>query len=122
MLQDKLNQISTLVQEAASELPTELAQAKAQGDAEGYARRAQEEGGGDAIYTQAQLDAKLAEQAATYETQVSELQAQVSAFPEQIEAAKTEAVAAKLAELKAAYEASQVVETQGETGFGSLLG
>lgn len=116
MVQDKLNQIVALAQEAQSELTTELQAA----DAAGYARRASEDGS-SAIYTQEQLDQRLADQASTYETQVSELNAQIAAFPEQLEAAKTEAKAELKAELKAAYEQSQVVESQAETGFGALL-
>lgn len=116
MVQDKLDQIVTLAKEASTELVVELQAKYDVGFTEGAAFV-----GSDVIYTQAEVDAKLAEQASTYETQVAELQAQVDAIPEKITAAKAEAVTAKLAELKAAYQAQQVAESQGETGFGSLL-
>jgi len=116
MVQDKLDQIVALAQEAVAELPTEL---QAKYDA-GVAAGA-EAGGIDKIYSQAELDKRLADQASEYETTIGELNTQVSMFPTQLEQARTEAVAAKMAELKAAYEQAQVAESQGETGFGALL-
>lgn len=116
MVQEKLEQIVALAQQASAELPVELQAKYDQGFTEGAASV-----GSDVIYTQAELDAKLAEQASTYETQIAELQAQVDAFPEQLEVEKTKAVAAKMAQLKTAYETQQVAESQGETGFGSML-
>lgn len=116
MVQEKLDQIVTLAQEAATELPTEL---QAKYDA-GFTAGA-EASGIDKIYSQVELDQRLADQASTYETTIGELNAQVSMFPTYLEQAKAEAVAAKIAELKAAYESQQVAEAQGETGFGALL-
>lgn len=116
MVQDKLSQISQLATEAAAELPGELQAAKDQGFAEGAASV-----GSDKIYSQADLDQRLADQASGYETTIAELNAQVAQFPTRLEQEKAEAVAAKIAELKAAYEQQQVAEAQGETGFGALL-
>lgn len=58
-------------------------------------------------------DAKIAELEAT----VASMQGQVSSIPQLV----AEGVAAFKAELKAAYDAQQVAESQGETGFGAML-
>lgn len=116
MVQEKLDQIVALAQEAVAELPTEL---QAKYDA-GFTAGA-DAGGVDKIYSQAELDQRLADQASGYETTIGELNTQVSMFPTHLEQAKAEAKAEYKAELKAAYEAQQVAESQGETGFGSLL-
>lgn len=116
MVQDKLSQISQLATEAAAELPGELQAAKDQGFAEGAASV-----GSDKIYSQADLDQRLADQASGYEATIAELNTQVAGFPLAIEQAKEAGKAELKAELKAAYEQQQVAESQGETGFGALL-
>ncbi len=77
-------------------------------------------GGADKIFSLDELNAELAPlqaQIVSLEAGVASLQAIVNSVPQQI----VEAVAAYKAELKAAYEAQQVAESQGETGFGALL-
>lgn len=80
MVQEKLEQIVALAQQASTELPVEL---------------------------QAKYDQGFTEGAASVGSE--------------LEVEKTKAVAAKLAQLKVAYDAQQVAESQGETGFGSML-
>lgn len=52
---------------------------------------------------------------------MASLSASLEAVPAMVDAAKVEAVSAFKAELLAQYEAQQVAEAQGETGFGALL-
>lgn len=75
----------------------------------------------DKVYSQAELDAKIAEAIMPLQAQITELQAKVDGMSAAIETAKVEAVAAFKADLAIKYEAMQVVEAQAETGFAELL-
>jgi hypothetical protein len=112
------------------ELSAQVEQEKTDKYNEGFAAGvASMNNGSDKIYSQAELDAQLQplkDQVAAMQSQIDSLQASVDALPGQIDAAKLagkeEGKVELKAELKAAYEAQQVAESQGETGFGSLLG
>ncbi len=84
------------------------------------------------IYDQAEVDAMVAAAIAPIQLMVEEGKAQIEALKMELEAAKSEidskiseAVAAATAtfkaELLAQYEAQQVAESEGETGFAALL-
>lgn len=75
----------------------------------------------DKVYSQIELDAKIAEALLPLQTQIADLQAKVDAIPSALESAKVEAVAAFKAELVVKYQEMQVVEEQAETGFAELL-
>ncbi len=84
--------------------------------------------GGDPlkIYTEAEMNQILNEAKAPLEAQIVSLNSQVESFPSQLESSKSEGKVEGANELrsqlKSAYEAQQVAETEGETGFGALLG
>jgi hypothetical protein len=80
---------------------------------EGYAAGLAASGNGG-IYSQEQLDAAVA-------AAVNPLKDEIAALKLEVDALKAAALQYK-ADLKAAYEAQQVAETEGETGFKNLLG
>lgn len=71
----------------------------------------------DKIYSQAELDAKLAEALLPLQLKIEELEKKVT----ELEIAQDAKVNAFKAELLAKYEAQQVAESEGETGFKDLL-
>lgn len=81
-------------------------------------------GGEEKIYTQAELDQKVAEAIATSEAKVTELESKVAELEVkvgEIDVKVAEAIAAFKAELKAKYAEQQAAESQSESGFGALL-
>ncbi len=82
----------------------------------------------DKIYSQAELDAAVAsavaplnETVAAMQVQLADLQAVVDGMAGKIDEAVTASLVAFKAQLTAAYEAQQVVESESETGFKDLL-
>lgn len=75
----------------------------------------------DKLYSQVELEAKIAEALLPLQTQIAELQAQVEAVPAQIEQAKVEAVAQFKMEFLEKYKAAQVAESQIENSIEELL-
>lgn len=83
----------------------------------------------DKIYSQVELDAAvqaavdpLNQQIMVLNGQIASMQAQIDSIPQQIADAVNAAMSDYKAQLKAAYEAQQVVESTSETGFAALLG
>lgn len=74
----------------------------------------------DKIYSQAELDAKIAEAVAPLNAKIVELDVKVAELSAAVVAEAGKLVAYK-AELLAKYEAQQVAESEGETGFKNLL-
>lgn len=109
-------------------LQTQLADAQAA--AESIAKEAYDKGFADGvasvpvsdkIYSQAELDAAVASATEPLHGQIAELQVKVSELEASIDQKVGEAVAALKADLLAKYEEQQVAESEGETGFKSLL-
>lgn len=75
----------------------------------------------DKIYSQAEFDAKLSEGLAALQMELDGVKAQFESLKGSVDAQIKSAVDAKLGELKAAYDAMQVIENQAETGFADLL-
>ena len=65
--------------------------------------------------------AELEEAKVLDEDKIASLSASLEAVPAMVDAAKVEAVAALKGQLLAEYEAQQVAESKGETGFAALL-
>lgn len=91
-----------------------------------------EPGNPDAQYTQDQMSTAVSEREAQVRAEltlvvdekqaaIDSLNAQITDLNTKLMAAGPDAVAAFKAELKAKYEAQQVAETEGETGFKSFL-
>jgi flagellar biosynthesis/type III secretory pathway protein FliH len=81
-------------------------------------------GGEEKIYSQVELDAKVAEAVAAMEMQLADATAKIAELEAkvgEIDAKVAEALAAFKAELKAKYEEQQVAESASETGFAALL-
>ena len=81
-------------------------------------------GGDEKIYSQVELDAKIAEAVATSEAKVVELEAKVAELEAkvgEIDAKVAEALAAFKAELKAKLAEQQASVSESEAAFGSLL-
>jgi len=81
-------------------------------------------GGDEKIYSQAELDQKVAEAIAASEAKVAELEAKVAELEGkvgEIDAKVAEAIAAFKVELKAKYAEQQAAESASESGFGALL-
>lgn len=102
--------------EALTKLQTEIDAEKQAAYDEGFTAGAASIGS-DVVYTEAELQAKLAEAVAPLNTKVEELSAEVQLIPAKLDEAK---VSVK-AELAAKYAELQVAESQIETGFGDLL-
>ncbi len=119
-----LEQLTALVTLIA-DLQTKLADAQAAADElakakydEGFAAGvASVSGNADKIYSQAELDAKIAEAMLPVQEQVAALQAQVDGFPQML----ADKMAEFKAELSAKYQEMLVVENNAETGFAELL-
>lgn len=77
--------------------------------------------GEDKLYSQVELDTALENATKPLSDQIAALQVQIDDLKVQIDAAKEAGKAELKASLKAAYEAQQVAESEGETGFGALL-
>jgi len=75
----------------------------------------------DKVYSQAELEAKIAEALLPLQEKLVELQAQVEAVPAQIEQAKLDAVAQFKAEFLEKYKAAQIAESQIENSVEELL-
>lgn len=75
----------------------------------------------DKLYSQEELDAKLAEALLPLNDKIVELEKKIEELTLAVDAAKVEAVALFKAELAAKYEELQVAETAAEVGFGELL-
>lgn len=76
---------------------------------------------GDKIYSQAELDAAVVAAKEEVQAQLAVVQAELDALKLEVDSKIATAVAAMKAELLAAYEAQQVAESEGETGFAGLL-
>ena len=75
----------------------------------------------DKVYSQAEVDAKIAEAVQALNEKVLMLEDQVKMLQEGQDKAVAEALAAFKADLKAKYEEQQVAETASETGFAEFL-
>lgn len=115
-IQDELK----LVEEMESELAAELLAAEEKGFEAGLAQSGQANGS-DKLYSDAELNAELQPLRDQIQALTDSAALAAEALPGQLQAASEQAVASFKAELKAAYEAQQVAESQGETGFGNLL-
>lgn len=73
---------------------------------------------GDKIYSEEELQAEIV----PLQAKIAELELAVAGLPAQVEVAVAGALAAFKVELAQAYDAQQVAESEGETGFKSLLG
>ena len=118
--------LNSLVANIAA-LQAQLVDAQASADAlakakydEGFAAGVASVGGGEKIYSQAELDAKIAEAVAPLNVKIAELDAKVAELSAALVAEAGKLVAFK-ADLLAKYEAQQVAESEGETGFKNLL-
>lgn len=119
--------LNSLVANIAA-LQAQLVDAQASADAlakakydEGFAAGVASVGGSDKIYSQAELDAKIAEAVLPLNEKVASLEAKIVEIEAGIEVKVKDAVAVFKAELLAKYEAQQVAESEGETGFKNLL-
>lgn len=121
---DKLVADATVVLEGASVMKSEIeAYGKSQYD-KGWDEAMVQAGSGgstDKIYSEAEMNQIIAETKAPLEAKIAEVQAQLDGVPAQIAAATEAAVNGFKAMLKSKYAEQQVAESQGETGFGSLL-
>lgn len=104
--------------DAQNALNIEVKNAYDKGFADGVASMG---GEGDAIYTQAELDAAVAGAVAPLNEQIAALNLQMVALQESIQPKIDEALVLFKASLLAQYEAQQVVESDSETGFKNLL-
>ncbi len=79
----------------------------------------------DKVYTQAELDAAVVAAVTPVQAELEVVKAELEALKVDVDVKITEAVASAVsalkAQLKAAYDAQQVAETEGETGFAKLL-
>lgn len=121
---DKLVADATIVVEGANSMKSAIAEyGKEQFDM-GWDEAMKQAGSGgstDKIYSEAEMNQIIAETKAPLEAKIAEIQAQIDAIPGQIAAAQEAAVNGYKAMLKAKYSEQQVVESQTETGFASLL-
>lgn len=108
-------------------LQAQLVDAQASADAlakakydEGFAAGVASVGGGEKIYSQAELDAKIVEAIAPLNVKIAELDAKVLELEAAVLAEAGKLVAFK-ADLLAKYEEAQVAESAVETGFKDLL-
>lgn len=125
LLQGLVASVSAL-QAQLADAEAALAEAKKLSYDEGFAAGIASVGtGNDKIYSQAELDAQVAAAREGLQLQITDLQSQLDALKAEVDSkvatAVSEAVAALKAQLKAAYEAQQVAESEGETGFKGLL-
>ena len=108
--QPKLDKLAA----AKESLAAELKAAKDAGFDEGVAQNSLP---GDKIYTEADLQAEIV----PLQAKIEELKLQLGELPAKVEVEVAAALAKFKAELAQAYEAQQVAESEGETGFKALL-
>lgn len=108
------------IDELSAAVAAEIVTANKAGFEEGL-NQANQAGGSDKIYSDAEMNQIIAEETAPLKAKIAELEVAVANLQAAIEPAKAEAVAAFKAELAAKYAEQQVVESTSETGFAELL-
>ncbi len=116
-----------IADELSVAVETEVKAANEAGFEEGLAQ-ANQAGGSDKLYSDAEMNQIIADTKAPFEAKIAELEVEIAglkagidAVPAQIEFAKAEAIAAFKADLAVKYAEQQVVESSTETGFAELL-
>lgn len=116
---DLLKQLQDLIALVAS-FPDQLVAEKKASYDEGFAAGAAA-GGIDKIYSQAELDAKVAEAVAAVQLQLDAVKAELEQLKGEVDLKIASALSAFKADLLAKYQEQQVVESASETGFADLL-